>query len=119
MVGGLFRRCKIKLKQFSLGIETFLCPKLGEDKKRSSLGFRPVLCPESGEDRKKKNDRSLPRLRSLFCDRFFLNSRVKVVIFLLPMPMGGKAVFTFSAKIGLKSTKNWVFCVLCMLMDGL
>ena len=36
-MGGLFHRCKTKLKRFSLGIGTILCPKLGEDQKETGL----------------------------------------------------------------------------------
>ena len=34
------------------------------------------------------------------------------------MPMGG-AIFAFSAKIGLKNTKNRVFCILCIRAVGI
>ena len=34
MGGGLFRRCETKPKQFTFGIGTILCPKLGEDQKK-------------------------------------------------------------------------------------
>ena len=52
-----------------------------------------------------------------FCNRIFLKSRVKVDTFLLPIPMVA-AVFTYSAKIDLKSAKNVVFCILCMPIGG-
>ena len=89
---GLFRRYETKLKQFTLGIGTILCPKLVEDQKK-----KKVSAPVGIE----------------FCDRVLFQFRVKAVTFLLPiMPLGG--IFAFRAKIGLKSTKKMVFCTICM-----
>ena len=73
MGGEVYRRCKTKLKQFSRGIGTVLCPKLGEDqdknKKRSSLRFGPILCPKLGKD-------SL-RLGSIFVTEFSFSPESK------------------------------------------
>ena len=87
---GLFRRCEAKLIQFTLGIETVLCPKLGEDqnKKRPSRPYSLQVQTQSSH-------------------------------ILIANANGVGAIFAFSAKIDLKSTKNRVFYILCMPMGGL
>ena len=52
-----------------------------------------------------------------FLRQILFKTRVKEVTFSLPMPMRG-AIFAFGAKIGLKSTKNGVFCILCLPIGG-
>ena len=46
-------------------------------------------------------------------DRILFKSTVKVVTFSMPMGEGGY-IFGYSVNIDLKSTKNSVFCILCM-----
>ena len=59
-IRGLFRRCKIKLDQFTFGIGAVWCPKLNEDQKK---GLRP------GWDR--------------FFAKFLVSPKVKLVTFSL------------------------------------
>ena len=54
---GLSRRCETKLKQFTLGIGTVFCPKLGEGQK------------------KKRKKRSSPVLGSSFATEFSSSSK--------------------------------------------
>ena len=67
---GLFRRCEIKLKQFTFGIGTIFCPNLGEDQKKQK---KTVFI----------------RVGIEFCDQILFKYRVKAVTFLLPMTMSG------------------------------
>ena len=65
--GGLFRKCETTQKWFSLEIGTVLCPKLGEDQTKK-------VFTQAGFD---------------FYNQILFKSKVKVVVFPLPMPMGG------------------------------
>ena len=90
-------------------------------KKRSSTKFRPKSETHSFFPPKNrwspKIKRSLPKLRLIFRPKseiqtlFQAESRHLLHNFGTQFPMGG-AVFNFSPKIGLKSTKNVRFCIL-------
>ena len=67
---GESRRCEFKLKSFTLGIRTVVCPKLGENQK-------------------KKKKKVFARVGIEYCDQILFKFKVKAVIFLLPMTMGG------------------------------
>ena len=90
---GMFWRSEIKQKWFSLGIGTIFWPKLGEDQKKSfNPGWVWFIRPHS----------------------FQIQSQSSRI--LIANANGGRAIFAFSAKIGLKSAKNEVVCILCMPM---
>ena len=63
---------------------------------------------------KKKKKRALPKFKAIFLPKFRKFKRFRGGSF----RMGG-AVFNFSQKIGLKSTKNMRFCILHKPMRGL
>ena len=70
----------------------------------------------------KKQKKGFTKIQSLFLTNFgcapekkstFLVQKQQVLHnFCSPIPSGGGAVFIFGAKIGLKSTKNALFCIL-------
>ena len=77
--------------------------------RKPSLGFGPVFCPKLGEDQKKG-------LRSGW-DRVLRPNSLQVQSqssHILIANANGGDIFAFSAKIGIKSNKNRVFCILCM-----
>ena len=72
---------------------------------RNSRNFKHFICPKSGDLKKKK--RSSPILKLIFWPKSEIRTFEGGGCF----PMGG-AIFNFSPKIGLKSTKNVRFCIL-------
>ena len=95
-MGGQSHRCETKLKQFTLGIGTLFCPKLGEDQKKKE---KKGLC--------------------LCWDRVLRPNSLQVQgqsSHILIANDNGWAVFAFRAKISLRSIRNRVFCILCMPM---
>ena len=108
---GLFRRCKTKLKRFSFGIGTVLCPNLSEDPKKKV--FTQIWNDFVPEITWRVED---PPKKGLYpCWNWFLrpnslqtqsqNSRILIA------NTGRGAIFAFCAKIGLKIAKNVVFCI--------
>ena len=90
-------------------------------KKRSSPKFRVIFRPKSKiltddlqkKKKKKKKKRSSPKFKAIFLPKFRKFKRFRGGSF----RMGG-AIFNFSHKIGLKSTKNMRFCILHKPMGG-
>ena len=72
--------------------------------------FRPK---SSDLQKKKKKKRSSPKFKAIFLPKFRNFKRFRGGSF----RMGG-AIFNFSPKIGLKSTKNMRFCILHKPMGG-
>ena len=69
--------------------------------KQFTYGIGTVLYPKLGEDQNKKR---LPRPYS-----FQVQTQSSHIL-----NADANGIFAFNAKIGLKSTKNRVFCILCM-----
>ena len=104
----------------------FFRPKLGDlqkKKKRSSPKFRVIFWPKSKiqsffppkirwSQKKKKKKRSSPKLRLLF------RAISQIQTFEGGLFSNGGAIFHFSQKIGLKSTKSMRFCILHKPMGG-
>ena len=67
----------------------------------------------SKKKKKKKKKRSSPKFKAIFLPKFRKFKRFRGGSF----RMGG-AIFNFSQKIGLKSTKNMRFCILHKPMGG-
>ena len=100
----------------------FFRPKLGDlQKKRSSPKFRGIFRPKFkrffrpklGDLQKKKKKKGLRQNSGRFFSQFRKFKRLRGGSF----RMGG-AIFHFSQKIGLKSTKNMRFCILHKPMGG-
>ena len=65
--------------------------------------------------KKKKKKRSSPKFKAIFLPKFRKFKRFRGALF----AWGGGAIFNFSQKIGLKSTKSMRFCILHKTMGGL
>ena len=88
-----------------IGLSRFLCPNIGDlqkqKQKRSSPKLRPFFCPDLGDLQKKKNRVSVWLEITSDPSSIFIANTIE-----------GRAIFVFSAKIGLKSAKLGIFCIL-------
>ena len=90
---------------------------------RKARKFIRFFSPKTGGLQQKKK-RSSPKLRLIFRPKseiqtlFHTKSLHLLHNFGTQFPLGGGAVFNFSPKIGLKSTKNVRFCILHKPMGG-
>ena len=95
--GGCFGGVTPNWDSLNLELKSFFCLKLGKDQKKEKKGVRPrwdrVLQPSS----------------------FLIRSQSGHILI---ANANGSAIFAFRAKIGFKSNKNKVFCILCMPMGG-
>ena len=127
MWGGVFWRLEttsddldLDFDRDSIELSRFLSSNIGDllQKKRypQKLGlfFGPNL-RDLKKKKKKKKKKYSARLKPDFC------SKSHLILYQLssPIPLGGGgAIFVFSAKIGLKSAKNGMFCILFRPMGG-
>ena len=107
-----WEKCKRPWPEFSLFLNQFhtVCPKI-ETKFLGKLGNSNVFSAQNQVVSKKK--RSSPKLTLIFRP----NSEIQT--FEGGLFSYGGAIFNFSQKIGLKSTKNVRFCILHKPMGGL
>ena len=88
----------------------FFCPNLCDlQKKRSSLKLSQFFCADLGDLQKRIEKKGLqPGWNPVFLVEI-TSGRWPILI---AHAKGGRAIFVFGAKIGLKSAKNGVFCIL-------
>ena len=117
--GGYFERVRsmqttltrifIDLESVSDGLS-----EIWDEMSRKDRKFKGFFRPKLGDLQKKKKKRSSPKFRAIFSPNF-ASSNVWGGLF----SYGGGAIFHFSQKIGLKSTKIMRFCILHKPMGGL
>ena len=101
---------------------------ISKKRKRSSPKLKLFFRPKLGDLQKEKKEKGLHRNSVTFPDQLWVSSRKKIHFC---GPNNSKSftisasqshwgsVFIFGAKIGLKSTKNVIFCILFRPMRGL